>query len=82
VHYLPPSCPELNPIEILWRKIKHDWLPLSCYTCYANLKTAVLEILGALVQNTRILLCDFLPYNLNSKGNWIIVVLTNNVNIF
>jgi len=30
VHYLPPYCPELNPIEILWRKIKHDWLPLSC----------------------------------------------------
>jgi transposase len=46
VHYLPPYCPELNPIEILWRKIKHDWLPLSCYTCCANLKTAVLEILG------------------------------------
>ena len=42
-HYLPPYCPELNPIEILWRKIKHDWLPLSCY---ANLKNAVLEILG------------------------------------
>jgi transposase len=46
VHYLPPYCPELNPIEILWRKIKHDWLSLSCYTSYANLKSAVLEILG------------------------------------
>lgn len=46
VHYLPPYCPELNPIEILWRKIKHDWLPLSCYTSYANLKNAVLEVLG------------------------------------
>ena len=34
VHYLPPYCPELNPIEILWRKIKHDWLPLACYASY------------------------------------------------
>lgn len=46
VHYLPAYSPELNPIEILWRKIKHDWLPLSCYTGYANLKNAVLETLS------------------------------------
>ena len=32
LHYLPPYCPELNRIEILWHKIKYDWLPLSCYT--------------------------------------------------
>ena len=23
VHFLPPYCPELNQIEILWRKIKY-----------------------------------------------------------
>jgi transposase len=24
--YLPPYCPHLNIIEILWRKMKHEWL--------------------------------------------------------
>lgn len=47
LHYLPPYCPELNLIEILWRKIKYDWLPLSCYTSYDNLKSAVLETLSS-----------------------------------
>jgi hypothetical protein len=46
LHYLPPYCPELNLIEILWRKIKYDWLPLSCYTSYDNLKNAVLAVLS------------------------------------
>jgi hypothetical protein len=46
LHYLPPYCPELNLIEILWRKIKYDGLPLSCYTGYGNLKKAVLEVLS------------------------------------
>lgn len=45
VHYLPAYCPELNPIEILWRKIKYDWMPLACYASYATMKAAVLKIL-------------------------------------
>ncbi|MBK8507286.1 MAG: IS630 family transposase [Candidatus Competibacteraceae bacterium] len=28
-HWLPPYSPELNLIEILWRKIKYEWLPQS-----------------------------------------------------
>jgi hypothetical protein len=47
LHYLPPYCPELNHIEILWRKIKYYWLPLSSYTRYGNLKS-VLEILNGI----------------------------------
>jgi transposase len=31
VKFLPPYCPELNLIEILWRKIKYEWLPLDAY---------------------------------------------------
>jgi transposase len=38
LHFLPPYSPELNPIEILWRKIKYEWLPLDAYTSYAHLK--------------------------------------------
>ena len=45
VHRLPTYSPELNLIEILWRKIKYEWLPLDCYISYENLKKAVLEIL-------------------------------------
>jgi transposase len=44
VHFLPPYCPELNRIEILWRKIKYDWLPFSAYTSFATLKAALQEI--------------------------------------
>ena len=39
-------CPELNPIETLWRKIKYDWMPLACYASYGCMKNAVMEILG------------------------------------
>jgi hypothetical protein len=31
IKFLPPYCPELNLIELLWRKIKYDWLPLDAY---------------------------------------------------
>ena len=44
VHFLPPYCPELNRIEILWRKIKYEWLPFRAYTSFAALKAALLDI--------------------------------------
>ena len=46
VHFLPPYSPELNLIEILWRKVKYEWLPLDAYQSYSHLKKWVLEILG------------------------------------
>jgi transposase len=46
IKYLPEYSPELNLIEILWRKIKYEWLPFSAYSSFLNLKNAVLEILG------------------------------------
>lgn len=45
LHFLPPYSPELNLIEILWRKIKYEWLPLDAYQSYGHLKKWVLEIL-------------------------------------
>lgn len=45
LHYLPTYSPELNLIEILWRKIKYEWLSLNCYVDYQTLKKAVLDIL-------------------------------------
>ena len=48
LHYLPTYSPELNLIEILWRKIKYDWLPLSCYESFASLKKSVLSVLDGI----------------------------------
>lgn len=46
LHFLPPYRPELNLIEVLWRKVKYEWLPLDAYQSYVHLKNWVLEILG------------------------------------
>ncbi|MBL0231704.1 MAG: transposase [Moraxellaceae bacterium] len=45
IHYLPAYCPELNLIEILWRHIKHQWLPLTSYTNFSTLRENVTYIL-------------------------------------
>ncbi len=46
LHYLPTYSPELNLIEILWRNVKYQWLPLSSYLSYENLKKSVLNVLS------------------------------------
>jgi len=43
--FLPPYCPELNLIEILWRKIKYEWLPFSAYQSFKDLSEALDEVL-------------------------------------
>ena len=45
LHYLPAYSPELNWIEILWRKLKYEWLSFDAYHSYADLKRNVLDIL-------------------------------------
>jgi len=45
LYYLPPHCPELNLIEILWRMIKYRWLPLSAYQDFSTLVKHVHEVL-------------------------------------
>lgn len=42
---IPPYSPELNLIEILWRKIKYDWLPFHAYTTFENLVMQVVKII-------------------------------------
>jgi transposase len=43
--FLLPYCPELNLIEILWRKIKYEWLPFSAYQSFKDLSEALDEVL-------------------------------------
>ena len=43
---IAPYSPELNLIEILWRKIKYEWLPFSAYTSFQSLKECLFDILA------------------------------------
>lgn len=40
-----PYSPELNIIEILWRKIKYEWMPFSAYESYKKLERELCNIL-------------------------------------
>lgn len=37
VYFLPTYCPSLNKIEILWQKIKYEWLSWEAYSSYQKL---------------------------------------------
>jgi transposase len=43
--YLPTYSPHLNPIEILWRKMKYHWLKPADYLSKENLEAALTDIL-------------------------------------
>jgi transposase len=45
LHWLPPYSPELNLIEILWRKIKYQWLSPKAYLGFDHLKAELQTIL-------------------------------------
>ena len=38
--------PELNIIEMLWRKIKYKWIPFSAYESFQKLETSLMDILA------------------------------------
>jgi transposase len=46
VYFLPAYCPMLNKIEMLWEKIKYDWLNWEAYTSQRNLCKGLDEILS------------------------------------
>lgn len=52
--FLPPYCPELNLIEILWRKIKYEWLPLDAYRNFTTMTQALFEVLKGVGSKYRI----------------------------
>jgi transposase len=43
---IAPYSPELNIIEIVWRKIKYEWMPFSAYESFQNLKKSLFDILA------------------------------------
>ncbi len=47
IFYLPAYAPHLNLTEILWRKLKYEWLRPQDYLCEDNLFYTVTQILAA-----------------------------------
>jgi transposase len=45
LEFIAPYSPELNLIEILWRKIKYEWLPFSAYDSFSSLREKLTDIL-------------------------------------
>ncbi len=45
---IAPYSPELNIIEIVWRKIKYEWLPFSAYESYEKLKKELFNVLACI----------------------------------
>ena len=45
--YLPPYSPELNPIEMLWRFMKYEWMDLNVLDSFDNFKTHIENMLNS-----------------------------------
>ena len=43
--FLPPYCPHLNLIEILWRQVKYRWLAPAAYRTFETLCQSVTDVL-------------------------------------
>ena len=46
IYRIPTYSPELNVIEIVWRKIKYNWLPFEAYKSFADLKRELFNVLA------------------------------------
>lgn len=46
IYFLPAYCPSLNKIEMLWEKLKYDWLSWEAYSSQKNLKQELDSILS------------------------------------
>jgi transposase len=50
--FLPPYSPELNLIEILWRKMKYEWLEWHAYLDFENNKVSIMCVRTSEVNST------------------------------
>ncbi|MGH8497761.1 MAG: IS630 family transposase [Methylococcales bacterium] len=44
LYFIPPYSPELNLIEILWHKIKYEWLPFDAHASFEKLQSCLNNI--------------------------------------
>ena len=54
VLFLPSYSPELNLIELLWKKIKYEWLPLDIYGDFQTMSEGLFEVLKGIGSKYRI----------------------------
>lgn len=40
---LPPRCPELNPVEIIWRHLRQNWLSNRVFETYEDIVEAACD---------------------------------------
>jgi transposase len=59
IFYLPTYSPHLNIAEILWRKMKYEWLSPSDYVDKQQLHYSVRQILGAIGNTLNINYSEF-----------------------
>jgi transposase len=45
VFYLPPYSPQLNPIEMVWKFMKYNWIELDAYKSSLNMKNYVEKVI-------------------------------------
>jgi hypothetical protein len=46
LYYLPPYSPQLNMIERVWQFMKYQWMPLSAYNSFQNMRESVNSMLS------------------------------------
>lgn len=61
IFYLPPYSPHLNIAEILWRKLKYEWLKPEDYLCTQRLFFTVTAALAAVGED---LVINFSPFKM------------------
>lgn len=54
IKFLPPYSPELNPIEMVWKQMKHYWIRLAAFESFTALRTEVYRVLNAIGSEYRI----------------------------
>lgn len=59
VFYLPAYSPHLNLAEVLWRKLKYEWLRAEDYADKPTLCWRVWQALAAVGESLRIVFSDF-----------------------
>lgn len=52
--YLPNYSPELNLIELLWKQIKYEWLPMNVYESFQTLTEGLFKVLKGIGSKYRI----------------------------
>lgn len=63
IFFLSPYSPELNLIEILWRRIKYQWLSFEAYLFFQNLKVRLSYVLNNFGSYTTLNISQYLISN-------------------